>query len=134
MLSRLYPSMVRLWTSAQVYSLPNAVQAQLHTPKPQRRFQTPPPRQMCICGIDAYTWIYEFGPPNSDVCLGVETTRRSVRSGLDPEPLPIFILAFNIPVPFFEWLEDGDWKVYCSHVSYSVTTITNEAAIVSSAS
>ncbi|KAG1880138.1 hypothetical protein F4604DRAFT_1620152 [Suillus subluteus] len=28
-------------------------------------------------------------------------------SGLDPEPLPAFNLAFNTPVPFFEWLENG---------------------------
>lgn len=51
--------------------------------------------------------VSEGGPLSSNVGLGTESDRRSAGSGLDPEPLPAFNLAFNTPVPFFEWLEDG---------------------------
>lgn len=51
--------------------------------------------------------VSEGRPLSSNVGLGTESDRRSAGSGLDPEPLPAFNLAFNTPVPFFEWLEDG---------------------------
>jgi hypothetical protein len=51
--------------------------------------------------------VSEGRPPGSNVGLGAESDTGSARSGLDPEPLPAFNLAFNTPVPFFEWLENG---------------------------
>ncbi|KAG2367596.1 hypothetical protein BDR07DRAFT_1393039 [Suillus spraguei] len=44
--------------------------------------------------------------PSGSVGLGTESGRNA-GSGLDPEHLPAFNLAFNTPAPFFEWLEDG---------------------------
>ncbi|KAG2344894.1 hypothetical protein BDR05DRAFT_998898 [Suillus weaverae] len=51
--------------------------------------------------------VSEGRPPGSNVCLCAELDRRSTGLGLDPEPLLAFNLAFNTPVPFFKWLEDG---------------------------
>lgn len=51
--------------------------------------------------------VSEGMPPSNNVGLGAESDRRSAGSGLGPEPLPAFNLAFNTPVPFFEWLENG---------------------------
>jgi hypothetical protein len=51
--------------------------------------------------------VSEGMPSSNNVVLGVESDRRSAGPGLGPEPLPAFNLAFNTPVPFFEWLENG---------------------------
>jgi hypothetical protein len=37
----------------------------------------------------------------------VSSNRKSAGSRVEIETLPAFNLAFNTPVPFFEWLEDG---------------------------
>jgi hypothetical protein len=76
---------------------------------------------------DAHTRVPEFRNPRDDThipCFTHDNThtshplahpqhiqvsldRKRAESGVEIETLPAFNLAFNTPVPFFEWLEDG---------------------------